>query len=81
MEAAGIEPAFSSDASTDGITDCVICPDCGAANALHSGSTPCQQSSPIDTDLLRVTSSWESLPQHVRQTILSLVDAVSGEAK
>jgi hypothetical protein len=46
-----------------------------AANALHSSDAAGQSSELDDAVLRKVVAAWSKLPQHVRQTIVMLVES------
>jgi hypothetical protein len=87
VEAAGIEPASVFDVSEVSTSICENCHDPCAARALHSSGTSGQSLSPDDASwhCQRITEfqsqiefvdhAWPELPEHVRASILLLVQA------
>ena len=84
MEAAGIEPSFDFAATGQLPCGCVICEECRAAWALHFWRTECPLASPDGVDcqdgecppaVLHIARAWSDLPPHVRDAIMTLVDA------
>lgn len=88
LEAAGIEPASNFDAAGNGSSSCENGGEACAARALHP-SVIAQQSLSLDDaaghcecaarQIESVVKLWPHLPQHVRETILLLVQAASCE--
>jgi hypothetical protein len=87
VEAAGIEPASDSDVSDNATSICDNCGQACAARALHFGGTSGQSLSLDDStghcdcaaELESVAHAWPQLPQHVRDSILLLVQAAQGQ--
>ena len=87
MEAAGIEPASNSDASDNAPCGCDNCGEACAARALHSSDTSGQRLSFVGTtghcecaaELQSIAQAWPQLPEHVRASILLLVQAAVSE--
>lgn len=74
VEAAGIEPAENSDATTYSICTCEKCQERRAANALHLERLKSQLLASFDTDLQRVISQWNELPKAIRRAICALLE-------
>jgi hypothetical protein len=83
----GIEPASDFDASTVVSAGCDKCQNSCAAPALHSGGTSgqslslddaaghCQRAFDLESETDLIAHAWPHLPQHVRESILLLVQA------
>jgi hypothetical protein len=69
----GLEPATSSDATSNITCGCVICPERRAARALQMGCSDWLELASLDGDLQRVTGAWDELPGVIRRAILALV--------
>jgi hypothetical protein len=76
-EGMGFEPTIDFDATGDLSCRCVICQECRAANALHSGCLTWLELASRDTDLRRVIDAWEKLPAAIRRAIVTLVSAIN----
>jgi hypothetical protein len=90
VEAAGIEPASDSDASENTTSIYEQCQGPRAASALHFSDTSGQSLSLFDSpersecvaelegQVDAIALAWPQLPQHVRESILLLVQAALG---
>ena len=80
QSAAGIEA--QQDFAATGILrcGCVICDRCRSANVLHGGDLNWQGAASTDNSRQDapqfLIAAWPSLPPHIREAIVSLVDAV-----
>jgi len=72
VEAAGIEPGSSSDATYYVPIACVTCPQCGAANALHGSGTKWRVVTLRDNELQTAVLEWDALPAHLRAAIMPI---------
>jgi hypothetical protein len=91
VEAAGIEPASDSDATDIVCWGCDNCQAPCAARALHSSGTSgqsltlndaaghCQCAFELGSETELIAQAWPHLPQHVRDSILLLVQAALSE--
>lgn len=88
MEAAGIEPCDDIDATDDDVRLYGNRTECRAANVLQAGVADGQSlasadaawqfdSSETPSAAMRVVACWSRLPPHIREAILTLVDAGS----
>jgi hypothetical protein len=81
MEAAGIEPSIDFAATGNLPCGCVICEECRAAPALHFWGAECPLVSCNGVDCQdgdcppAVLRAWFNLPPHIRDAILTLVEA------
>jgi hypothetical protein len=85
VEAAGIEPLSDLDATADNETTSIKQQDSSAAHALQGSGANWQALTPSDADrhedrgipaaVARIADSWPRLPPHVREAIVTLVDA------
>lgn len=73
MEAAGIEPGTNIDATRVAESDYAICPECGAAYALHGSGSNLHELSPLDADLQEVISAWDTLSMELRKALWAIV--------
>jgi hypothetical protein len=73
VEAAGIEPASSSDVTNNSKISCDNTTDHRAAPALHFGDNASQDVSPSDPALQAVIEAWPRLPTPLRKAILGIV--------
>jgi integrase len=69
VEAAGIEPVGRCAPSSSFDTTYGDCPYCGAAPALHNGSSEWQLPAEFDADLQKLISAWPELPRAIREEI------------
>ncbi len=74
-EAAGLEPTAGFYSTDDDVSTSVICPECGAARALHSGRSNWLDLSSVDADLLSVVLVWEKISGPIRKAIVSLMES------
>jgi hypothetical protein len=71
----GLEPTADSYPTEKAPCTSVICPECGAARALHSGRSNWLDLSSIDTELLSVVLAWEKISEPNRKAILRLASS------
>ena len=72
-QAAGFEPATSSEATANCESGCVERQHRSAALALHSGGSDCHCVVSLDADLQRVIAAWDGLPAAIRKATLALI--------
>lgn len=88
MEAAGIEPSDDFNATADHIKTSVGQQHSGAANVLQAGGANGHAPASIDTAwhfggqnlpaaVVRIATAWPRLPPHIRESIVTLVDAAT----
>jgi hypothetical protein len=70
--ARGVEPLANSNVSTYGCAPCTDFNCSLAAPALQEGDTNCPFKASIDKELLQLVESWDKVPKHARDTILTL---------
>lgn len=71
----GLEPTPDFYPTDNPISTSVICPECGAARALHSGRPNWLDLASVDADLLSVVVAWENMSAAIRKAILALVQS------
>jgi len=69
----GLEPTIGFYATDGAASTSVICPECGAARALHIPRSGWLDLSSIDPDLLSVVLGWEEISKPIRDAILTLI--------
>ena len=73
--AAGFEPVAEFAATADGDCLCDFCQGWRAANALQTGGCKSPDLASLDSDLRRVISAWDGLPDAIRRAILVMAEA------
>jgi hypothetical protein len=71
----GLEPTDEYDRTEDTTMTSVICQNCRAARALHSGHTHWLDLSSIDADLLSVVLGWEKISEPIRKAVIALMES------